>query len=145
MDILKRSGRKMDAAWKMAISQGLKASGKVGTGIRKVVNAGGAKSIAHRGTVGALKGATAIGGVVGKARGAAKALKYSVDSARGKNGIIAKYPIGGTLAATKRNVKIASTLGGLKGRVSGGWKAAKAADKAGARIGPNGKGIQYKK
>jgi len=120
MDILKRSGRKMDAAWKMAISQGLKASGKVGTGIRKVVNAGGTKSVANLGTIGALKGAGAVGGAFGAAKGAVKGAAK-----------------GGSASTIKRNVVSGAKMGNFTGRVKTGFKAAKVMDKAGVKVGFN--------
>jgi type 1 glutamine amidotransferase len=126
---LSRTGRKMDAAWKQAISEGLKASGKIGHNAKNFANSKGltntlAKTSIKTGMAagGAVQGVKALGTIV------PAAVKTVIKNPSLKT-------VKQASAISKGLVKTAV----FAGKANGAAKATQRLDKAGFRIGLSGK------
>ena len=101
-NILQRTGRQMDQAWKDAISRGLKASGKIQHTVAKTVN-----TAKVGGAIAATAAPVAIGSAIGTVKGAAKGVSGVLKTAKafkstkglGK-ALVAGAKIGGAVGGT---------------------------------------------
>jgi hypothetical protein len=126
---LSRTGRKMDAAWKQAISEGLKASGKIGHNAKNFANS---KGLTNTLAVNSLKLGSKVGGAVQSAKTIGKLAPSAISNIIKKPSIkIAKKEGARVGLAVKR-----ATLGG---KITGAINTAKRLDKAGFRTSMSGK------
>lgn len=119
----------MDAAWKQAISEGLKASGKIGHNAKNFANS---KGLTNTLAKTAVKTGSAIGGTVL----AAKALGTIAPNAIKA---IVKKPSLKTLKQTASITKGTLKVARVAGKAAGATRVAKQLDKAGFRAGVSGK------
>lgn len=127
-------GRKMDAAWKEAISRALKASGKIQHTASQAVKSAKSTSnkigLTNAGTRIGIKRAMQVGGAVGGALGAASGIKQVGTAIIKKPKLLTKKSsLGGAVKLVRAN----AMLGSGSGKLRAGFSGLKLADKAGVR------------